>query len=446
MTKLSTESIRQFQRRSQSIERNTLLPILSNLKLEVSNGLATLTKNSLNAVCIGQVVHEGESTVLLLDERILFQLAAVTKSEWIEITQHEGRILLKEQEETFLPLEDPANFPLAPEISEQDGFKLEQQHIAAINIARNYINNSETAGPFQFVHLEGENIFAFHNNFFYINGGFKDLPSVSLRPEETAMIIEHATLEFLDLPRHHVFFSPGYTFIYTKGELSGIPKLNTVFDRLKLPGADVSFSKEEYHELLHSEAKEILQAPMVDPVSFAWAFWVQTQMSFSFRLFGGYAFSNNGEANNTRNKREGFKPVIYNRIKKVEIFHRDAIDLIQLKDGPDTFMYLDPPYPESDCGHYEKGKNVYYDLLELLPFLKCKWLLSSYPSEQLTALRLKMGYNSKNIEQALSVSGKHNAGKVKTECLTWNYNLAQQTTNQFFIPTEDENSICSPPD
>lgn len=187
-----------------------------------------------------------------------------------------------------------------------------------------------------------------------------------------------------------------------------------------------------HHELLHREAKEVLQAPITDPVKYAWAFWVQTQMSFSFRLFGGFAFGQDARSQQlTLAKRDGFTEKFYDRIKYAEIFHRNAIDLIQLKDDPDTFMYFDPPYPGSDCGHYEKGKNVYYDLLELLPSLKCKWLMSSYPSEQLTALRLKMGYNLKDIEQALSVSGKHNAGKTKTECLTWNYKQPQMTVDEW---------------
>lgn len=192
--------------------------------------------------------------------------------------------------------------------------------------------------------------------------------------------------------------------------------------------------KTMHHEHDHRKAKEILLAPMKDRVLYAWAFWVRTTMSFSSVLFGGFAFGNSDKANNaktTRAKREGFTEPIYNRLKDIEIFNRDAIELILMKDNEDTFMYFDPPYAESDCGHYEKEKDVYYRLLEILPTLKCQWLMSSYPSEQLTQLREAENWYSRDVEQNLSVSGKHNGGKVKTECLTWNYKYSGQTMELF---------------
>lgn len=188
-----------------------------------------------------------------------------------------------------------------------------------------------------------------------------------------------------------------------------------------------------HHEASHRLAKEILKKPIEDPLDYAWAFWVQTQMSFSFRMFGGFRFSNGrGEGSSLANSRESLTAEFYERIRGVTIFCRDAIELIELKgDDPDTFMYLDPPYVESDCGHYEDKKGVYYKLLESLPALKCKWLLSSYPSEILAEFRAVNNLNSKDIEQSLSVSGKHNVGKMKTECLTWNYKVFKQQLSIF---------------
>ncbi len=188
-----------------------------------------------------------------------------------------------------------------------------------------------------------------------------------------------------------------------------------------------------HHEMLHKIAKEILNKPISDPVEFAWAFWVQTQMSFSFRIFGGFRFSNGrGEGSSIANSRERLTVQYYERLRGVTIFCRDAVELIVMKgDDPDTFMYLDPPYAESDCGHYEDKKDVYYKLLEALPSLKCKWLLSSYPSEELAKFRAENGLYSKDIEQALSVSGKHNAGRTKTECLTWNYKIPKKQLQLF---------------
>lgn len=190
---------------------------------------------------------------------------------------------------------------------------------------------------------------------------------------------------------------------------------------------------------LHSEfylkkAKAILKPFDIngDKLQNAWAYWVCTQMSFSYKLFGGFAFGTEDRSTQiTCNKREAFDYVFYNRIKKVEIFNRDALDLVNLKDNPETFFYFDPPYPESDCGTYNHLKEVYYRLLTRLPSIKCNWLMSSYPSEQLTELRKEHGWHFKDIDQNVGVSGKNKKGKRKLECLTWNYDVRSQNKNIF---------------
>lgn len=186
-----------------------------------------------------------------------------------------------------------------------------------------------------------------------------------------------------------------------------------------------------HHEVEHQRAKEILQNPIENKLTYAWAFWVQTQMSFSHKVFAGFAFNNTPNRTGLKSKRELICEEVFNRLKTVEIFNRDAIELIKIKDGVDTFFYFDPPYAESDCGHYEKLKGVYYELLDLLPTLKGKWLMSSYPSVQLSELRIINSWHTKDTQQNLAVSGKHNGGKVKTECLTWNYQLTGQTLALF---------------
>jgi DNA adenine methylase len=181
-----------------------------------------------------------------------------------------------------------------------------------------------------------------------------------------------------------------------------------------------------HSEFYHKKASKILKQFKYgeDCVTQAWAYYVQSQMSFSHKLFGGFAFANSrGLPTASLNKREDFKHKLSHRLKEVEIFNRDAIELIKIKDSVDTFFYFDPPYAESDCAQYDKLKGVYYILLELLPDLKGKWLMSSYPSEQLNALRKQNNWSSKDIVTNLAVSGKaqQKAKRYKTECLTWNY-------------------------
>ena len=191
----------------------------------------------------------------------------------------------------------------------------------------------------------------------------------------------------------------------------------TDFEKLQHLVVNTMHSEEEYH----TARKIILSNNISDKVLFAWAFWVTITISFSNKIDGGFAFSNDSiQSKNTRKKRDNFNSYIYERLKDTEIFNRDAIELILMKDTKDTFMYFDPPYAESDCGHYKNSKEVYYRLLEILPDLKCKWLMSSYPSEQLDELRTSNNWNHKDIKKSVLVS-VNNVGKMKTECLTWNY-------------------------
>jgi DNA adenine methylase len=207
--------------------------------------------------------------------------------------------------------------------------------------------------------------------------------------------------------------------------------VQTRFEELQ-PRISVMINAEAYYH----KAAAVLKAPMVDAVEYAWAFWVQTNMSFSHKLFGGWAHGVNlkdigSHAKNLLADKEAVGTAVSRRLAGVDIACRDAINLVKLKDGPDAFMYFDPPYKNSECGHYEGKQEVFDRLLDVLPTLKCKWLMSSYPDERLTALRLQHGWASIDLDRNLSVSGKHNAGKRKTECLTFNYSLAEQPIGLF---------------
>lgn len=246
------------------------------------------------------------------------------------------------------------------------------------------------------------------------------------------------------IPKHKQYIEPfigGATVLFAK-QPSEHEVINDFDNRLitfwKVLKNDFENLQTKIRNTLHSESqykesKHILKNMSdFNDLEIAWAYWVNTQMAFSFKLLGGFAFENtNGRALLAHNKKMAFTDRFQKRLQTVEIFNRDAIDLILRKDNETNFIYLDPPYAESDCGTYNKLKGVYYELLEILPSLKSKWLMSSYPSDQLSNLRIEYDWNFKDIVQNLSVSGKHTQGKTKTECLTYNYDLFESQTKLF---------------
>ena len=189
------------------------------------------------------------------------------------------------------------------------------------------------------------------------------------------------------------------------------------FDRLK------SLVKRTLHsESTFRKSKEVLQNPhYYSELYRAWAFWSQNQLSFSHAIGSGFAYGKENFARRVDNKKLQFNRELAARFEQVQIFCRNALDVIKKFDSKDTFFYFDPPYAGSDCGHYSKGQEVFYELLALLPTLQGKWLLSSYPDAELDKIRKLPGVKASDIVKNLAVNGKQNAGRKKTECLTWNY-------------------------
>ena len=113
---------------------------------------------------------------------------------------------------------------------------------------------------------------------------------------------------------------------------------------------------------------------------------------------------------------------IRNGMGEVSIFSRPATELPEIYNTPETFTYYDPPYFNSDCGHY-KGytEKDYVELLLSASRRKGKFLLSSYPNRPLKIACEVFGWNYKEIKQTLSVDGRRKETKYKIEALAWNY-------------------------
>lgn len=188
-----------------------------------------------------------------------------------------------------------------------------------------------------------------------------------------------------------------------------------------------------HSEVLYKEAAIVLDDETQSPVRRAWAYWCRTQMAFSFILHGGFAFGELGCGLKTANKRDDFTEKYMVRLREVEILNRDAVEVIKLKDNSEnTFFYLDPPYVSSNQGGYAGyTKEHFVQLLETLAAIKGKFLLSSYPEPELMEFREKYGWKKKDIRQIVSVTGKREETKYKTECLTWNYVEPNQQTSLF---------------
>ena len=156
----------------------------------------------------------------------------------------------------------------------------------------------------------------------------------------------------------------------------------------------------------------------------AWAFYIGTNCGFSCQI-NSWGYDKYGKRVKAfRNKKLAFNEAIYKRLENTQVENNDALKVIQSRDTEDTFHYIDPPYFNSDMGHYGGYTEAdFKNLLELLSTIKGKFLLSSYPSEILETYIQKNGWFTKTFDKPLSAQ-KAVAGKSrgrKTEILTANY-------------------------
>lgn len=239
------------------------------------------------------------------------------------------------------------------------------------------------------------------------------------------------------IPEHKVYVEPffgGGAVFFSKPQ-SGFEVINDINNNLitfyKVLKYDFEALQHRIDETFHSREqhtvakREYIQSlkDIESPLVTAWAVWVQTTMSFGCQIGSGFGYDKYGSCPlRIHNKKQNFTEEYQQRMRKVTIECYDALKVIQAYDSPDAFFYIDPPYVSSVQGHYAGYKMEDFEaLLIACSKLKGKFLLSSYPEEILKDYIERFGWKHEQFVKSLSVDGKKNQGKTKTECLTWNY-------------------------
>jgi len=156
------------------------------------------------------------------------------------------------------------------------------------------------------------------------------------------------------------------------------------FTRLRRVLEAVPFSEVEWNDA----GRE----PTSDEVADAVAFFVRCRHSLAGRMEHVTPLSRtrtrrgmNEQASAWLSAVEGLDAV-HERLKRVAVLNRDALDVIRLQDGPGTLFYLDPPYlpatrATADVYAHEMTREQHEELLALVGTCKGRVMLSGYPSE-----------------------------------------------------------------
>lgn len=234
-------------------------------------------------------------------------------------------------------------------------------------------------------------------------------------------------------PQHNCYIEPffGGGAVFFEKPKAKVEIINDVNDNIvnfyKVIKRNFEQLKDEVDVTLYSEfqwkqAREIWKNGFdKEKVLRAWAVFVLSHQSFSGNLGQSWAFSDSQDRGSRfKNVKDYFDMKFVDRLDRVQIFCRDALSVIANTDSAESFFFVDPPYYNADMGHYDGYTEAdFIKLLELLPTIKGKFLLTTYPSEILKQYSERFGWNT--IENVMFLSSSNTAGKTKNEVFTLNY-------------------------
>jgi len=115
-------------------------------------------------------------------------------------------------------------------------------------------------------------------------------------------------------------------------------------------------------------------------------------------------------------------PEIHQRLRRVEIWNRSAVDAIKKLDRLDLLVYADPPYVHEtrsttgEYGQFEMTTAQHVELLECLSGMQGKFLLSGYRCELYDDYAATHGWRCDEFELPNNASSKATKAR-KIECI-----------------------------
>lgn len=160
-----------------------------------------------------------------------------------------------------------------------------------------------------------------------------------------------------------------------------------------------------------------------EPVERAWALWVLSKMGFASKLDGSFGYDKlkNSVAKKINGAKELFTDELAKRIENTQIECTNALRIISSRDSESAFHFVDPPYINSNCGHYSGTFNLmdFEDLLLLLSSIKGKFMLTMFPHNVLSEYVHRNNWRTLEVERTISAS--KTSRRKQIEVIIMNY-------------------------
>ena len=243
------------------------------------------------------------------------------------------------------------------------------------------------------------------------------------------------------IPSHDIycepFFGGGAVFFAKQPSyLEVINDHNTMlinFYRQCQENFDIMASKiqnELHSEFRYHQAEKIYSGKKsASDIEKAVATWLVFNQSFNASARAGWKFNQGSGGSHAgivfAHARRNFCPWLKKRLQYVQISCRDALQVIRDRDSKRTFFYLDPPYPDTNQGHYSgyTWENL-EELLTLLQSIQGLFALSNYPSEMISKFSAENNWQLKELTMKKDSNMEAVKGSQKTEVLLMNYEIS----------------------
>ena len=243
------------------------------------------------------------------------------------------------------------------------------------------------------------------------------------------------------IPEHHIycepFFGGGAVFFAKKPSYLEIindhnenlinfyEQIQTNFEKLATAIGNTLHSESQYRRAV--AIYNGLQP--ADDLTKAVSTWIVFNQSWNSSARAGWKFDfgtgGSHIAKTLAHARRNFCTWIKKRLQYVQISCRDALQVIKERDTPETFFYLDPPYPGTNQGHYSgySWENL-EELLTLLAAIKGKFMLSNYPSDMISKFSAEKQWTTRQIFYKKDSCLVQYRKSQKTEVLLMNYQIS----------------------
>jgi len=241
-----------------------------------------------------------------------------------------------------------------------------------------------------------------------------------------------------NIPAHRVYIEPffGSGALFWAKEQSESEIINDLDKELinfyhqlrtNLPQLKARIEATPFSRAAFQDAAHIRQRPhMHSTLERAWAIFILANQGFSGMIDpsgSSWAVAKSNQPPKAfMNKKLRLGPEVKARLDLVQMECTDACQVIRTRDCADAFIYADPPYVSSDQGHY-KGYGVtdFIELLDTLAAVKGKFILSSYPEDELERFVRKHKWHQFKVKKAVAVT--HATEKIKVEVVTANFKI-----------------------